>query len=142
MSTTAQALLAEAQELFDQRIDPLAHADFALRAFALSLPTGVAQAPQLASKPVGVSRHWWLAPVAAAAALLLMLNAVPENLPPSAQEPELIVQAPGQPPLPAKVVATPAVLHFSQSTESTTLSPPPTGDVLFLSITSRRIIRP
>lgn len=153
MSTMTANLLAEAQELLDQRMDPLDHADFAerladcpealedviaLRALALSMPTQAKQAPQPASQPTSLSRQWWLAPLAAAAALLLMLNAGQEELLPSAPEPALIVQAPQ----PEKAVATPAVLHFSQSTESTTLSPPPTGDVLSLSITSSRTIRP
>jgi len=158
VSTTAQALLAEAQELLDQRLDPLDHADFAerladcpealeeviaLRSLALLLKVPappVTPVSPVSLAPTRLPRQWWLAPLAAAAALFLMLNTGQEDLPPAIAEPELIVQAP-QPTQPTQPVATPAVLHFKQSTESTTLSPPTTGDVLSLSITSRRTIR-
>lgn len=144
MSSAAQSLLAEAQELLDQRMDPLDHADFAER--LASCPEALEEVIALravdklltAPLPTRIPRQWWLAPLASAAALLLMLNTGEPEIPPAIFEPELIVQAPK----PEEIVATPAVLHFTQSTESTTLSPPTTGDVLSLSITSSRTIRP
>lgn len=149
MSATHQELLTEAQELLDQRLDPLDQEGFAerlascpealdeviaLRALALSLQSFSAQEVR---SPILAAKRWWLAPLAAAAALLLMLLPPVREL---AIIEEPMFTAAAEPS--AVAIATPAVLHWEQTMRSTTLSPPPSGDVLSLSITSSRSVRP
>jgi len=149
MNVTPQQLLAEAQEFLDHRQDPLNDASFqerlascpdaleeviALRALAFTLQ---APPPSKGQPPALRAKRWWLAPLAAAAALMLMLRPPVHEIA-FVEEPMLFAASEPS----AVPIATPAVLHWEQSSQSTTLSPPPSGDVLALSITSSRSIRP
>jgi len=153
-------LVARAQELLDQRQDPLEDHDLlaaledctdaleeviALRAIGLQLAaTAPATSTAASSAPVPATaswpHRWWIAPLAAAAALAIMLLPPQESVAPeiSLQASSTAVSAAAAAPA---APATSAILRLEQHAQTTALSPAAGGDLIAVSITTSHTVR-